>query len=162
MPRPLLAVALVALLAPATAWGGADCFTQSVKQKLEGADVAFVGQVVSVKPVAGNTGIERFDYGFVVDRSVKGTLGDRTTVRAAQLVDIDNQVVTAGSKVAIGVLATAANGRYVTSSCSLVDPGALLGASDEPKGGAIKIVIGVVILGIVLAYSFRRLRRRRS
>ena len=151
---------LVALVAAAPA-SGANCFSQSVKDKLAGADVAFVGRVVSVKPVAGKTGIETFDYGFVVDRAVKGTIGDSTTVRAAKLVDIDNQVVTAGSDVAIGVLATAANGRYVSSSCGLVDPGALLGASDEPKGGTIKVVIGLVILGIVLAYSYRRLQRRR-
>jgi hypothetical protein len=133
-----------------------------VKEKLDGADVAFVGHVVSVQPVPGNTGIERFDYGFVVDHVVKGTLGDRATLRAAKLVDIDNQTVTAGADVAIGVLAGTASGRLVTSSCGLVDPGSLMGAADEPKGGPIKLVIGIGILGLVLAYSFRRLKRRRE
>ena len=71
-------------------------------------------------------------------------------------------MVTAGSDVAIGVLAGTANGRLWTSSCRLVDPGSLMGAADEPKGGPIKLVIGIVILGLVLAYSLRRLKRRRE
>lgn len=146
---------------PATA-RAASCPDESIKDKLTTADVAFVGRVVAVTPVVGNTGIDQFDYRFVDDHSVKGNLGDRVTVRAAKLVDIDNQVVTAGSKVAIGVLATAANGRFVTSSCSLVDPGSLLAATDEPKGGLIKVAIGLVILGLVLAYSLRRLQIRRA
>lgn len=152
---------VVAIAAPATA-SAASCPSESVKDKLTAADVAFVGRVVAVTPVAGNTGIAQFDYRFTVDRAVKGELADRATVRAAKLVDIDNQVVTAGSDVAIGVLATVASGRYVTSSCVLVDPGSLLGASDEPKGGLIKVAIGLVILGLVLSYSLRRLSRRRA
>ena len=161
MPRPLILLAILCLALPATA-RAASCPGESIKDKLAAADVAFIGRVAAMTPSAGNTGIAQFDYGFVVDRSVKGNLGDRVTVRAAKLVDIDNQVVTAGSKVAIGVLATAANGRYVTSSCSLVDPGSLMGASDEPKGGLIKVAIGLVILGLVLAYSLKRLSRRRA
>ena len=34
----------------------------------------------------------------------------------------------------------------MTESCLLTDPGALLSASDEPRGNVIKIVIGLVIL----------------
>ena len=118
--------------------------------------------MLSVTRVPESTGVSRFDYRFTVDRSVKGAVGARATVRAARLVDIDNEVVTAASDVAIGVLATHAGGRLVTSSCSLVDPGSLLGASDEPKGGLIKIAIGLVILGVAVAYSLRRLRRGRT
>jgi len=159
--RVLIAVVLLWLAVPATAWGANCRLDTSVKDKLDGADVAFVGRVLSVTRVPGNTGIARFDYRFRVDRSVKGAIGARATVRAAKLVDIDNQVVTP-SNVTIGVLATRAGGRLVTSSCSLVDPGSLLGASDEPKGGLIKVAIGLVILGVVVAYSLRRLRRRQA
>jgi hypothetical protein len=60
------------------------------------------------------------------------------------------------------VLATRAGSHLVASSCSLVDPGSLMGATDEPKGALIKVAIGLVILGIVLVYSVRRLRRRRE
>ena len=133
-----------------------------MKQKLDGTAVAFIGRVAAVQPVPQNTGIDTFDYRFVVDHVVKGTVGARATVRAAKLVDIDDQVVTAGSNVAIGVLATPAHGRLVTSSCGLVDPGSLMAATDEPKGGLIKVAIGLLILGLVLAYSFRRLRKRQA
>ena len=34
--------------------------------------------------------------------------------------------------------------------------------SDEPRGNGIKVVIGLLILAAVLAYSIRRLRHRRA
>jgi hypothetical protein len=158
---PAAAFAALVLAAPA---GAVNCFTESVKAKLDGADVAFVGKVVAVTPVSQSTGVALFDYRFRVERAVKGRLGTTATIRAAKLVDIDAQPVTAGSGVDIGVLATRAGGRarLVASSCSLVDPGSLLGAADEPKGALIKVAIGFVILGLVLAYSLRRLRRRNA
>jgi hypothetical protein len=157
----LIGVAFLAALLLAPAGSAESCLSVSIKDKLEGAQVAFVGQVVSVKPVAQSGGIGIYDYRFDVLRAVKGQLGATATVRAAKLVDIDAQVVAAGSDVAIGVLASRGRGHLVTSSCSLVDPGSLLGAADEPKGGLIKVAIGLVILGIVLAYSIWRLQRRR-
>ena len=159
--RWLILVLALTFAVPAAA-RAADCPRASVKDKLAGADVAFVGTVLAVRPVGNGGGIPLGDYRFDVLHGVKGDVGERVTVRAARLVDIDLQEVTAGSKVPIGVLASRENGRLVTSSCSLVDPGSLLGAADEPKGGAIKVVIGLVIAGIVVAYSVRRLRRRRG
>jgi hypothetical protein len=156
---PVAVLAALVLAAPA---GAVNCFTESVKEKLDGADVAFIGKVVAVSPVPSNTGVRLFDYRFTVERAVKGQRGASATIRAAKLVDIDAQEVTAGSNVDIGVLATRAGGHLVASSCSLVDPGSLMGATDEPKGALIKVAIGIVILGIVLAYSVRRLRRRRE
>jgi hypothetical protein len=44
----------------------------------------------------------------------------------------------------------------------LSDPGTLLATSDEPRGNGIKVVVGLVILALVLAYSVRRLRQRRA
>jgi hypothetical protein len=162
--RATLVAATLAALVSATPAGAINCFSQSVKEKLEGADVAFVGKVVSVEPVSRSTGIELFDYRFAVERAVKGMPGSESTatIRAAKLVDIDAQDVTSAADVDIGVLATRAGGRLVSSSCSLVDPGTLLGATDEPKGAFIKVAIGFVILGIVVAYSIRRLRRRQA
>ena len=37
-----------------------------------------------------------------------------------------------------------------------------MGASDEPKGGLIKVAVGLVLLGLVVWYSLRRLKRRRA
>ena len=158
--RLVLAAAAVAVVAPATA-SAANCrLTESVKDKLDGSQVAFVGRVVAVTPVQG-AGIPTFDYRFRIDHSIKGVSGDRVTVRAARLIDIDNQLVTP-SNVTIGVLASHAGGRLVTNSCALVDPGSLMGASDERKGGLIKVAVGLVLLGLVVWYSLRRLKRRRA
>ncbi len=156
----LLAAPTALLLVPVAR--GESCLTVSVKDKLDNAPVAFVGKVVAVKPAAHGGGIQLYDYRFDVERPVKGQLGKVATVRAARLVDIDSEVVTAGSNVSIGVLASRADGRLVTSSCGLVDPGSLLGAADEPKGSLIKVGIGFVLLAIVVAYSVRRLRRRNA
>lgn len=162
MRRLLVLASLGAMLVVTARAGAVNCFSTSVKDKLEGADIAFVGHVASVRPVRTSTGIATFDYTFGVDHAVKGALGSRVTLRAAELEDIDNQVVTPAVNVAIGVLGTRAKGRLVTSTCSLVDPGALMGASDDPKGGGIKVVIGLILLGLVFAYSWRRLKRRQA
>ena len=50
--------------------------------------------------------------------------------------------------------------RLTTESCLLTDPGALLSVSDEVRGNWIKVVIGLVILAAVLAFSIHRLRVR--
>jgi hypothetical protein len=159
--RLVLAVALAAaILVPAA--GAATCPRSSIKDKLTGADLAFVGMVTAVTPVASAGGIPLDDYRFKVLHPVKGQVGRVVTLRAAKLVDLDLQEVKAGLKVPIGVLASRESGRLVTSSCSLVDPGSLMGAADEPKGGLIKVGVGVILLGIVLAYSLRRLKKRRQ
>ena len=53
-----------------------------------------------------------------------------------------------------------AGGRLVTTSCGLVDAGSLLGAADAPKGGGIKVLIGLIIAALVVGYSIRRLKKR--
>jgi len=156
----LVVAVAAAILVPSA--GAATCPRSSVKDKLDGAGVAFVGTVTGLRPVQSSGGVAINDYRFKVLHTVKGELGPQVTLRAAKLVDLDLQEVKPGLKVAIGVLASRENGRLVTSSCSLVDPGSLMGAADEPKGGLIKVAIGIVLLGIVLAYSVRRLRRRRD
>ena len=53
-----------------------------------------------------------------------------------------------------------ANGTWFTTRCGITDPGAVLAEVDQPKGNAIRLLIGIVILVAVLAYSIRRVRRR--
>ena len=90
---------------------------------------------------------------------MKGSIGREVEVHAAtRLVDAADEPLVHDE--ALGVLAQLDGARIETESCLLTDPGALLSTSDEPRGDAIKIVIGLVILGLVLAYSIRRLRRR--
>lgn len=159
MVRALIVVAVLWVVLPATAWGATCPQNVSIKDKLAGADVAFVGRVVAVTSVVDKTGVPKFDYRFRIDHAVKGIAGTRATVRAAKLVDLDAEVVTP-SAVTIGVLATRNGARLVTSSCTLVDPGSLMAATDEPKGGGIKVLIGLVIAGLVVWYSVRRLKKR--
>jgi hypothetical protein len=153
-------LALAATLALSATARAVTCPQQTIKDALAGADVAFVGRLVSRTPLPTGNGVPLFTYRFVVDQDVKGVVGRHVTVRAATLVDLDGKELTPEAELAVGVLATSSEGRLVSSSCGLVDAGSLLGAADEPKGGPIKIVIGVVLLALVLAYSFRRLKRR--
>jgi hypothetical protein len=157
----LLAGALAAGVVGVRGGLAATCPDESIKTKLEGADVAFVGGLLSRTSVPG-AGVAQFDYRFVVHQTVKGDLARNVTVRAATLVDLDGHELTPTSDVDVGVLATSTGGRLVTSTCGLVDAGSLLGVADEPRGGAIKVGIGIVILAIVLLYSLHRLRRRNA
>ena len=98
-------------------------------------------------------------YEFLVDQNVKGPVGREIDVDSAtRLVDATDKPLVHDE--ALGVLGDLDGARVVTASCLLTDPGALLSVSDEPKGNAIRLVIGVLILAAVLAYSIRRLRRR--
>ena len=152
-----LALALLAVAALAAAPGALalDCANVPLEERLAAADVAFVGRVTDERAADG-TGVV---YRFVVDQRVKGSLGREVEVHAAtRLVDAADEPLVHDE--ALGVLARLDGARIETESCLLTDPGALLSTSDEPRGDAIKIVIGLVILGLVLAYSIRRLRRR--
>jgi len=153
-----LALVLVALAALATAPGALalDCPNVPLEERLAAADVAFVGRVTDERPGPGDSGVV---YRFVVDQRVKGSVGREVEVNAAaRLVDAADEPLVHDE--ALGVLARLEGARIVTEACLLTDPGALLSTSDEPQGDAIKIVIGLLILAAVLAYSIRRLRRR--
>ncbi len=133
-----------------------DCPNVPLEERLAAADVAFVGRVTDERPAAGGSGVV---YRFVVDQRVKGSVGREIEVHAARrLVDAADEPLVRDE--ALGVLARLAGARVETESCLLTDPGALLSTSDEPRGQGIKVVVGLVILALVLAFSIRRLRRR--
>jgi hypothetical protein len=91
---------------------------------------------------------------------VKGDIGDSVVVR------IPVRTVNGGQRipldVAAGILANRAGATWFTTRCGITDPGAVLATVDEPKGNAIKLTIGVLILGAVLGYSLLRLRRKNA
>jgi hypothetical protein len=148
--------AAAAALALAGDAGALTCPQLPAEQRLAGADVAFVGRIVAERRAAGGRRV----YRFAVDQRVKGPIGSEVEVQAVPLTDLDGRPIAHDR--AIGVLASAqSGGTLVTGSCSLVDPASLLATADEPRGMWIKIAIGLVILGAVLAYSWRRLRQRR-
>ena len=89
---------------------------------------------------------------------MKGDVGRTIDVRipvnpanGGQLVPLD---------VAAGILANQANGAWFTTRCGITDPGAVLAEVDQPRGNAVKLLIGALILCGVLAYSIRRVKRR--
>jgi hypothetical protein len=131
-----------------------SCPNVPLDERLSEVDVAFVGRVMAERTTpAGRT------YQFLVDQTVKGPVGREIDVDSeTRLVDATNKPIVHDE--ALGVLATLDGARVVTESCLLSDPGTLLAVSDEPKGNAIRLVIGIVILLAVLAYSIRRLRHR--
>jgi hypothetical protein len=133
-----------------------DCPNTPLEERLAAADAAFVGRVTEERPVADAPWTI---YRFVVDQRVKGPIGREVEVRAdRRLVDAaDGPLV---HDEALGVLANLDGAQLTTESCLLTDPGALLSVSDEVRGNWIKVVIGLVILAGVLAFSVRRLRKR--
>ncbi len=117
----------------------------------------FVGRSTGSTAVAG-AGIPQRLYRFEIDQEVKGDVGRTIDVRipvnpanGGQLVPLD---------VAAGILANRVNGAWFTTRCGITDPGAVLAAVDKPRGNAVRLLLGILILGGVLAYSIRRARRR--
>ncbi len=117
----------------------------------------FVGRSTGSTVVAG-AGIPQRLYRFEVDQEVKGDPGRTIDVRipvnpanGGQLVPLD---------VAAGILANRVNGAWFTTRCGITDPGAVLAEVDKPRGNAVKLLLGIVILAGVLAYSIRRVKRR--
>jgi hypothetical protein len=149
-----VACAAALVLAPSAL--ALDCPNVPLEERLEAADVAFVGRVTRERPSSTRPGCV---YEFVVDHNVNGRVGREADVNAtSRLVDATDMPIVHDE--ALGVLANLEGARIVTESCLLTDPGALLSVSDEPKGNAIRLVIGLVILAAVLVYSVRRLRLR--
>jgi len=133
-----------------------SCPNVPLDERLSEVDAAFVGRVTGERALAGG-----FLYQFVVDQNVKGPVGREVDVRSAtRLVDATGKPILHDE--ALGVLANLSGAELVTTSCLLSDPGTLLATSDEPRGNGIKVVIGLLILAAVLAYSVRRLRHRRA
>ncbi|WP_411277485.1 hypothetical protein [Gaiella sp.] len=117
----------------------------------------FVGRSTGFTPVAGE-GIPQRLYRFKVDQEVKGDLGRTVDVRIPVKRSNGGQVV--AEDVAAGILMNQVGGGWFTTRCGITDPGAVLAEVDQQKGNPIRLVIGVLILGAVLAYSIRRVKRR--
>jgi hypothetical protein len=142
------------------------CLEATVAERLEQADAAVVGRAVEFRGAAGPaesdpTRIMTFD----VEQRVKGDVeaqveGFDTTrilVRVPRGTDCDVTIATGKTT---GLLLTRQRGEtWFASACSIVEPGALVAAGGEPRGGVIKVVIGVFILAIVLSWALRRKAR---
>jgi hypothetical protein len=125
-------------------------------ERLADADGAIVGRAVAFRQVrlrGQPTRVVTFD----VDYAVKGEFGARVQVSGPLGTDCD---LAPPEGEAVGVLVTRTpRGGWTSSECGIVSPSQLVAAGDEPKGGAIKIVIGVAILAAVLGWALVRRRR---
>jgi len=155
------AVAAVAgmLVLSALAFAGAAaacvCAEGSMKERLDAADAAVVARLVDSKNALSSP--TRRVLTFEVEQRVKGDVGRRVDVRSPSGTACDLEVHEAQT---IGLLLMKMpDGEWLGTQCSVVDPGELVAAGGEPRGGTIKVGIGIVILGLVLLFASYRLRR---
>jgi hypothetical protein len=132
------------------------CATEPIAQRLDGSDAALVGRIVDERP-AQVEGAPVTVLTVEIDQRVKRKLESPLRVRSPRGSDADVDVPMDQT---IGLLLTAApDGAWLASACSVVRPGPLVAAGGEPRGGVIKVGIGIVILILVLLWAVRRLRR---
>ena len=119
----------------------------------------FVGRSEGYTAVPGE-GVPQRLYRFTVDQKVKGDIGDAVVVRTPVRPANGGQRIP--EDVAAGILMNRAGATWFTTRCGITDPAAVLATVDEPKGNAIKLAIGILILLSVLGYSVWKLRRRNA
>jgi hypothetical protein len=92
-----------------------------------------------------------------VQGRVKGEVGDTIVVRSPSGTSCDLPEATDEP---IGLLLNRAeDGAWLASLCSVVNVNQLVAEGGEPRGGAIKVVLGLLILAIVLSWALRRRAR---
>ena len=158
--RSLIRAALILAFAALTFSGAAQAYTcpaTPIETRIESAGAVFVGRSTGFTPIAG-AGVPQRLYHFKIDQEVKGDLESTVSVRVPVRPENGGQEIPADT--AAGILMNRANGTWFTTRCGITDPGVVLAGVDKPKGNAIRLLIGVVILGAVLLYSIRKVRRR--
>jgi hypothetical protein len=131
------------------------CAVQPIEERLDEADAAVVGRIVG--PVDGTTAPAERRLRVDVEQRVKGDVPRELEILAPAGTDCDLPERTDRS---IGLLFTKEpDGTLVGNLCSIADPGQLVVAGGEPRGGGLKVLVGLAILGLVLLWSFRRLKR---
>ena len=159
-PLGLTRAALIGVCGALLFTGAAQAYTcpqTPIADRIAAAEVVFVGRSTGFTPVAGD-GIAQRLYRFEVDQEVKGDLGRTVEVRIPVKRTNGGQVVPLD--VAAGILMNRAGGGWFTTRCGITDPGVVLAEVDQQKGNPVRLLIGVLILGAVLTYSIRRVRRR--
>ena len=127
-----------------------------MSDRLDAADAAVVGRIVGERPGELNGAPQMFLV-VEVDQRVKGDVERTLEVRSPSGTDCDVDVP---RDEAVGLLLTAApDGAWLATACSVVSPGELVVEGGEPRGGPIKVVIGVIVLALVLLWALRRLRK---
>jgi len=132
------------------------CVDAPVEELMDDADVAVVGRIVDERETRVRGLVQRL-LTVDVEQRVKGDVPSPLVVRSPSGTDCDLQVASSKS---VGLLLTRApGGALLGTACSTVNPGELVVAGGAPRGGSIKVLIGLAILALVLLWSFRRLNR---
>ena len=153
--RAFLVASLVALVVAEGALA-CVCAERPLEERFDEADLAFVGRVESER--AGDVRGQRVTLVTVsVEQRVKGDVEGSVVVRSPSGSDCDLELPTSRS---VGLLLTRSpDGELLGSACSVVEPGELVAVGGEPRGGVIKVAVGLVILALVLAWALRRKTR---
>ena len=146
-------MAALALASPAAA---CVCLDAPLAERLDDADAAVVGSVVAER--AGDlNGAPQLYLTVQVEQRVKGDVERTLEVRTPSGTDCDVDVP---RDEPVGLLLTRApDETWIATACSVVNPGQLVVEGGEPRGGSIKVGIGIVILALVLLWALRRLRK---
>ena len=131
------------------------CVDAPIADRLDDADAAVIGKVVFEGVEAGEN--PQRIMAFKVEQRVKGDVRGDIIVESPSGSSCD-LVVERNETVGL-LLATGSEGRWLGSACSLVEPGLLVTAGGEPRGGAIKVALGLIILVLVLGWSVQRLKK---
>ena len=132
------------------------CVDAPLDERLDDADAAVVGRVTAEREGELN-GLTQLFLAFEVEQRVKGEVEREIEIRTPSGTDCDVEVPRDEQ---VGFLLTRApDGAWLATACSVVNPGQLVVEGGEPRGGPIKVVVGAVILGLVLLWALRRLRK---
>jgi hypothetical protein len=138
------------------------CADAPLSERLDDADAAIVGKIVADRET-NVQGARQTLYTVEVAQRVKGDVGDTIIFRSPLGTDCDLRDAAApamGEDGTTGLLLTRApDGSWLGSACSVVSPGRLVAEGGEPRGGVIKVGVGIMILGLVLLWALRRLKR---
>jgi hypothetical protein len=146
-----LVAALAAALLLADAASACVCVDAPLSERLDDSDASVVGRVVDVRD-EGATRLVTVE----VDQRVTGDVPKSFVARSPLGTDCD--LPRLGDR-QVGLLLTKQGEDYAVSLCSIVGAGELVAAGGEPRGGPIKVAVGLFLLALVLFWSFRRLRR---
>ena len=92
-----------------------------------------------------------------MEQRVKGNVEDPIEVVSPSGTDCD---LLLEKEESVGLLVTRApGGDWLGTTCSIVEPGELVAVGGEPRGGVIKVVLGILILALVLSWALRRKAR---
>ena len=141
------------LASPAAA---CKCIDTPLSKRLDDSDAAIVGAVVSERK-GELRGAPQLVLTVDVEQHVKGDLPRVLEVRSPSGTDCDVHVPLDKT---VGLLLTRGPGQtWLATACSVVDAGLLVAAGGEPRGGPIKVGIGLVVLALVLLWALLRLRK---